>query len=682
MKYLLRSLFYTILLFSRGTLFGQFESDPSMLDQQLNDESTHTILSQEMSNETEMSLKKVQLSRLIKSNFEEFKFLNNKDKTLLQKYIQQHKPLLSVLELQSIQEIDLEKIEKLILHIEDDFSELEVKGLIPRWEETEGRVSLRWAREFPKPEEFNTSDSLSSSYLGSPDKLFIRASFTDNEHYQLGIITEKDPGELIWSKGSRTGLDYLSAHAFIKKPFRNIHSIALGDYRMRIGQGIILDNSFIAASLIDPGFMVKSPDFLKPYQSLQENNMMRGAAIQFQPSDNSSMNLFYSKSRIDANLSLPDSSIGILDQDQQLASILNSGLHRTKSETDDRNKLLVQYAGGYYKRSFQSNYIGISLVNAKQDIRPQIESSAYRILVNDNTTQWYTSFFHQWTIRGTLFFGEIASDKSFHLATVQGLLKGLGKYADFAVFYRNFSPSFNSRLSQVFSSGGRSQNERGFNGIFNFHVNSKFKINLNWNSWNSSWIKYRVDQLPDNHEMSIRMAYTKKRKWTAYLQMNNRYGLQNTPILNENKVSPVQNLNIRTHFEIKINRDWTWRMRFEIHEYKFQNSKEYGYLSFQDILFKGIENSISGNLRLSFFQTDSYNSRIYVFENDMLYQYSIPSFYGTGTSAYANIRFRLSRSWIFEARYSVVYIGYNDNRITDVSNHNQEIKFQIHYTLR
>jgi hypothetical protein len=51
----------------------------------------------------------------------------------------------------------------------------------------------------------------------------------------------------------------------------------------------------------------------------------------------------------------------------------------------------------------------------------------------------------------------------------------------------------------------------------------------------------------------------------------------------------------------------------------------------------------SANMRLTCFETGGYNSRIYTYENDVLYGYSIPPFYNKGCRYYVNFRFNAAR---------------------------------------
>ena len=51
----------------------------------------------------------------------------------------------------------------------------------------------------------------------------------------------------------------------------------------------------------------------------------------------------------------------------------------------------------------------------------------------------------------------------------------------------------------------------------------------------------------------------------------------------------------------------------------------------------------SGNIRLQYFKTDGYDSRLYAYENDVLYGYSIPVYYGKGYRYYVNINYDINK---------------------------------------
>jgi len=56
------------------------------------------------------------------------------------------------------------------------------------------------------------------------------------------------------------------------------------------------------------------------------------------------------------------------------------------------------------------------------------------------------------------------------------------------------------------------------------------------------------------------------------------------------------------------------------------------------LIFKPAGKRFSVNGRLAYFSTDGYNSRLYAYENDLLYSFSIPALYGKGIRTYLNFR--------------------------------------------
>jgi hypothetical protein len=76
---------------------------------------------------------------------------------------------------------------------------------------------------------------------------------------------------------------------------------------------------------------------------------------------------------------------------------------------------------------------------------------------------------------------------------------------------------------------------------------------------------------------------------------------------------------------------------------KDTRSSEKGFLSYFDVLYKPLLRPLSANLRLQYFETDGYNSRLYAFENDVLYYFAIPVFFDQGWRYYFNLSYDVSK---------------------------------------
>ena len=60
----------------------------------------------------------------------------------------------------------------------------------------------------------------------------------------------------------------------------------------------------------------------------------------------------------------------------------------------------------------------------------------------------------------------------------------------------------------------------------------------------------------------------------------------------------------------------------------------------------------SGGLRIQYGETDGYNARVYAYENDVLYSYSIPAFSGKGYRYYMNLQWDLGKRASFWLKWA------------------------------
>jgi hypothetical protein len=93
---------------------------------------------------------------------------------------------------------------------------------------------------------------------------------------------------------------------------------------------------------------------------------------------------------------------------------------------------------------------------------------------------------------------------------------------------------------------------------------------------------------------------------------------------------------------------------------------------------------LSVDLRFQYFETNSYDSRIYVYESDVLYSYSIPAFYDKGTRCYFNLHYKLMRNFVIYLRLAqTVYSNKNTigTGLDEISgNRKTEVKVQFSYS--
>ncbi|MBK5272842.1 MAG: helix-hairpin-helix domain-containing protein, partial [Bacteroidia bacterium] len=144
--------------------------------------------------------------------------------------------------------------------------------------------------------------------------------------------------------------------------------------------------------------------------------------------------------------------------------------------------------------------------------------------------------------------------------------------------------------------------------------------------------------------------------------------------------------NWRTQVSYKVNTTLALRNRIELLWYDNNGiNKESGFLSYFDIIYKPQLTPYSGVLRLQYFETDGYNSRIYAYENDVLYSYSIPAFFDQGFRYYLTLNYDLGKKVSFWLRWAQTI--YRDKKTVGsgldeiIGNRKSELKLQVRWVL-
>ena len=88
---------------------------------------------------------------------------------------------------------------------------------------------------------------------------------------------------------------------------------------------------------------------------------------------------------------------------------------------------------------------------------------------------------------------------------------------------------------------------------------------------------------------------------------------------------------------------------------KIGDNPQNGFLIFSDIIYKPLQRPFSANMRLQYFETEGYDSRIYAFENDVQFSYSIPVFFDKSYRYYLNIKIDLDKKFSVWGRFSHTY---------------------------
>jgi len=574
-------------------------------------------------------------------------------------------------ELQAIQGFNANIIDQLLPFVKLGGTE-DFQVSIPRMlAEAKSTLYTKWQRVLEDQRGYSTDQT--NPYLGSKDKYTLRYRYEYENRMKLGLLAEKDAGELFFKStevdGEKTftSFDYYSAYFHLKDYRSWLKDLIIGDYTVSLGQGIIMHNNFGSGKSAYVTQIKKDGRAIRPYGSVAENNFFRGTAFTLAPTERLEITPFISYSNRDANI---DTIQDFENTQVFFTSILESGDHRTESELRKKNKLSQFVSGVNLKYSFDDFYISayssyFSFGEALK--RSELLYNKYRF---NGDALLYNGIDYTWRYKNFNFFGEAVRADTGSLAYLQGVLVALGPKASLALMYRDYPRDFPSIRSNAFGEGSEAANESGI------YMGLDVRPNYNWNFssyldvWKFPWLRSGVDKPSTGYELLGRITYRKKRKYSAYLQYVIEKKERNYS-LGENVVSTVKNRfrqRARLHSTVDISKGIQLRNRIEFSFYKHGEINSKGFMMYQDLIYKPIGSSFSFTGRVALFDTDDFNSAIYVYENDILYEFYIPAYADRGIRSYINLRYNLSYDTMLEFRISRTRF---ENRETVGSGKNQ-----------
>ncbi len=466
-------------------------------------------------------------------------------------------------------------------------------------------------------------------YAGDAVKLYTRIKYALPSKLTVAIITEKDPGETYYSKGNY-GLDYTSGHI---QYFGDglLQSAVVGDFQYTQGQGLLFNNRLGFNKSAQTLKVRKTFSGYKGYTSVNENEFLRGGGVRLEKKG-WQLNSFVSHKKVDGNV---DSLT------QEVYSIYTSGLHRTENEIARKDAI-----------NESIGFVGIRKTMDRLDIG--LSALHYQIQTQENNNTLIGADATYRLNRGYLF-GEVVQDKQSHVSGIVGMVVSLNSRSAVTLAYRNYSPNFENRYANPFSASGRGSNERGFYLGWELRLSQKWQFNAYFDQFTNPAGNRNTDFLARQNDWLAQLQFTERKKYSIYARVRRRLLVEDeitegTPFAEQ---TPAVKWNARIHAEFKLPAGFTLRSRVEQVWNVTTTDTRMGVLAYQDLIWKPKEKPYSLTARYALFETETFEERVYAFENDLLYSYSIPAYYYTGQRAYLILKTKPIRRFDFWVRYAV-----------------------------
>lgn len=586
---------------------------------------------------------------------------------------------ISIYELQAIPGWSIALIEKIQPYITIRNAEGVFTTVKNRLLGGEHSILTRVSQVLEKSGGYATSTS-ANYYTGSPLKLLMRYKYQFKNLLQYGVLAEKDAGEQFFKGRQKLGFDFYSAHFFIRNT-GIIKAVALGDFAINLGQGLTQWQNLAFKKGAEVLNIKREGPVIRPYNSAGESNFHRGAGITI-AKNNISATVFLSYRKLDANL-IADSS-GVTAG--YISSLQTSGYHRTKSEMEDRGIQRQFVIGANIALKYKALHLGVNALRYRFTLPIQKDNDPYNIYALHGTAFGNYSLDYSYTFKNLHFFGEAAAGSKWNTAFVNGVLLSISAAADVSLLYRNIEAGYQSLYSNAFTENTFPSNEKGLYTGLNVHPGNQLRLAVYADMFQFPWLRYRVDAPSAGTDYLLQLTYTPNKQ----LEMLSRFRSESKAInfnsdqLTLNSVAAQPKKSWRTQFICKINRSITLKSRVELLWFSPKtNQLEQGFSTYFDFLYKPVLKPWAANMRFQYFDSDGYNSRIYAYENDVLFSYAIPVFYNKGLRIYINYNYNINKSffiWVKIARtlyYGQTVIGSGLDEIP--GNKKTELRLQLLY---
>jgi hypothetical protein len=563
--------------------------------------------------------------------------------------------IFSLTELNTISGINLKKLNrlKIFLKVENYFGDK-----ISTTDSFSLHFRNRVAANLKKEDGF-----IRNKFEGNNLKTYNRLKVNYN-NYRLGITVDKDPGE-------RSITDFYSLHLSLNN-FGIFNKVIIGDFLSEFGQGLALwgPYSFSKSSeAVDP--VKKKSMGIYEYTSTDENNFFRGIAANIKLKD-FWFSLFYSNHNIDADV---DTSEGYI----QSAPV--SGYHRTSTELMKKSSAGERTFGVMINASFSKNInLGLLLYQTKF-------SSSF---VPHNVYDLSGSEFSFYSLSYNLFYKNInlfgeASFNGLSLASISCLEITITDFFEIVTSIRSYPGNYYNIHSFGFGEQNNTQNEFGiYNGLkfstpvglFNLYYDQfKFPHKSYYSPLPASG-----DEFLFNYTTSPLKGLTTNFK---YKFEDKDFGIKAGETI---QIHKREKSSLRIESKYILNKEIELKTRVEVSSYEISDIdvSEKGFMIYQDLKFIPSGNYyIDG--RIIFFRTDSFNSAIYEFENDLEGTYSITGLSGQGIRWYFLVKYKLFDMLKLSFKYSELYkpaektLGSGYSEI--IGNFDNQISLQIEFSL-
>lgn len=554
-------------------------------------------------------------------------FLSTEQRAELNQYISRHGHMLSMGETRMLRTIDPLRLQLLDFfayvkaeeRLNNDFPSLRDMAKY-------GKTTIASSIKLPLYNRAGDRDG----YCGYKYKHWTRLTHRLGNHMQIGLTATQDAGEPFFAGRNAWGYDHYAFHAIIRQ-LGPIKTLALGQYKVKFGRGLVINNGFAFGKLTSEAALSLPSYSITPNTSRNESRYMQGAAATLALSKRLSLTVFASHRRIDATI-----------KGDSIRTILTTGYHRTPSELERKHNATQTAAGMdlmWRKGGFHAGIDGL-YTRYDKPLAPDV-SQPYRRYYPSGRDFLNASVYYGYTHSRFTIGGETAVNGNGALATLNSLSLRPASSLTLTAVQRMYSYRYHSPFASAFSDGGKVQNESGFYLGVSWQMSSSCSLTAYSDYAYHPWLRYRVSK--DSHswdnlvQTSLTLgSCTLSARYRLRLRQQDRTLEDGTRLLADNTAEHRARLSLTcqgTRLTMKTSVDGVSLPQLSSHGLMVSQTAAYTC------------GALSASLLLAWFDTTDYDSRIYTYTRNPIYSFSFPSFYGNGIHASLFLKASITKWW-------------------------------------
>ena len=455
------------------------------------------------------------------------------------------------------------------------------------------------------------------AYLGNRLSHSVRYSFNWQGRIRMGITADKDAGEPFFNQ-NRTGYDFWSPYLYVRD-MGVLRELVLGKFKAQYGLGLLMGGGFNTGKSMVLNSMDRSAQGLKPHSSTQEYGYLYGAGVALGKGS-------FTYTALAAYTPLDATVKG----DTLIGSFKEDGYHRTELEWSKKHNVRLVTLAANVRYRYRGIRYGATLLAEKLSL-PYKGNERFWGLSADCSLHR-----PRYALAAEL---SVLNGKTACLASQTFRLSG--KWTLNSVF-RSYSPGYLALHSNGLAEGNV-QNETGILTGFLYSRN-RLKVSGYLDMFMHPQPKYGVSEKSNGMDLRMEADWQTGRRDNLFVTARLKSKQKDCRYTRQLEYCITERLRMRwTH---SINSVSELKTQFSYARYDFIGEPvSNGWALTQNYSAKMFHERFEINMSFSAFFTDSYESRISIYESGLRYAYNYISLYGKGTRTAVNVKYRLGHGF-------------------------------------